>query len=157
MNRSIKIGAAAATLAGIALAGAGAASASATQPERSAGQTATQADPPPRDVWVNAVVTEVKSWGDVVIPSLTCPKQHPYLVDQNYSPGRIVPRGVQVLEPGGVGVTIPFVQKRVPNEPGWVIGTSGAGAMATNYGFSDVKLTIRLHCSASPTDGYWAP
>ena len=46
----------------------------------------------------------VKPWDSIKIPSLMCPTG--YLHNQDYSPGRMVPRGVEVVEPGGVGVTI---------------------------------------------------
>ncbi len=163
MNRITKIGAAAATLAGIALAGATAVSASATQPGRSAGPPATQTGPEPEDMWVDAFEASVKPWGGVDIPALTCPRykgylggmQPRYLVNQVYSPGRAVPRGVQVLESGGVGVTIPGVQ--TGNSYGIVIGTSGTGATATNWGLSEVKLVIRLRCTADHDRGYLQP
>ena len=54
----------------------------------------------------------IKPWDSITIPALSCPEGS-YLVDQHLSPGRLVPKGVEVtelrngLEPAGaVGVTI---------------------------------------------------
>ena len=44
---------------------------------------------------------------ELQIPSLSCPTG--YLVNERLSEGRIVPKGVQVIEPGGIGVTINHV------------------------------------------------
>src|SRR5436190_15017180 len=46
----------------------------------------------------------VKPWDSIKIPSRSCPVG--YLHNENYSPGRIIPAGVEVVEPGVVGVTI---------------------------------------------------
>src|SRR4051794_11184009 len=63
-------------------------------------------------VTVTAFHETVKPWQTIGIPSLSCPAGS-YLQNVDLSPGRIVPKGVQVIEPryglapgGAVGVTI---------------------------------------------------
>src|SRR6478609_4003653 len=54
---------------------------------------------------VDAFHEYVKPSDSISIPTLSCGAGG-YLKDADYSPGRIAPRGVEVVEPGGVGVTI---------------------------------------------------
>jgi hypothetical protein len=46
--------------------------------------------------------------GTLGVPLLKywCPSSHPWLLNVPLSPNRIVPNGVEVLEPGGIGVSI---------------------------------------------------
>jgi hypothetical protein len=98
MNRHRRVVAAVATTtAALALTGIGATAANATS------TTA------PRYSYETEVFRQtVQPWETVTIPSLSCPTG--YLEDVNLSPGRVVPKGVRVVEPGGVGVTISYVK-----------------------------------------------
>jgi hypothetical protein len=102
----------------------------------------------------------VKPWQTVGIPSLSCPAGS-YLQKADYSPGRIVPLGVEVLEPryglapgGAVGVTIGAAKATPELRGGYLYypltGTNADGAIssATNWdpAFSH-DIVINLHCT----------
>lgn len=105
------------------------------------------------DVVVTRLNKEVGSGKTITISDMTCPAGT-YLLNDALSPGRIVPRGVEVVEPGGIGVTIPFsTAQQVEKTPGhWVNalnGTSWAGAQASNWNiFANGNLMIKLHCTS---------
>ncbi len=80
--------------------------------------------------------------------SFTCPAGDPWLQNVDYSPGRIVPRGVQVLETGGVGVS--------------AFGTAGDdhratgydGLSATNWNLGVEHLQVIAHCTNDANQAY---
>ncbi|MFF3013734.1 hypothetical protein [Streptomyces sp. NPDC057939] len=87
----------------------------------------------------------VKPSDSITIPALTCP-QGAYLESGDHSPGRLVPRGVQVSEPGGVGVTI--------GEADWERLPTGSYAKGTRPGSATNwdptaahEVTVTLHCT----------
>lgn len=87
------------------------------------------------------------------IPQLVCPADAPYLVDQDLSPGRFVPRGVEVIESeSGIGVTIP--RTSVTDASFSARGAGADGASATNWGTTS-KVLIRLHCTSDRAASYW--
>lgn len=98
----------------------------------------------------------IRPWDSITIPALLCPTG--YLENQDYSPGRIVPKGVEILEPDAIGVTILEVKSTLvtdwwntPHYP--VTGTTphGGPSTATNWDpFSSKELIIRLHCRWPP-------
>lgn len=94
----------------------------------------------------------IKPWDSVKIPSLSCTTG--WLQDVELSPGRIVPKGVQVLEPGGIAVTISDVKSTQVTD--WwhkshfpITGTDADGgpSTATNWAFTSQELVINLHCT----------
>lgn len=92
------------------------------------------------------------------LPDMLCPADAPYLINQDYSPGRIVPRGVEVVEKYfGAGVTIP--KAVVDNDVNRMAsGSSWYLAGATNWQlFASNKIEIKLHCTSDHTRGYWVP
>ena len=112
-------------------------------------------------VVVTAFFESIKPWDSISIPSLSCPEGS-YLQSGDWSPGRIVPAGVEVLEPryglapgGAIGATIPTpVRVAVRTETGAVryaaTGTDGGGASATNWDFTaSHDLLIKLHCTTN--------
>ena len=110
-----------------------------------------------REWVVNAFGEQVKPSDSISIPSLSCGAGG-YLKDADYSLGRVVPRGVEVVEPGGVGVTITDAKYGVMDPTGswWpVIGTNGnkGWSTATNWDpFSGHDLSIKLHCTSNVDD-----
>jgi len=125
--------------------------------EASASSTSDDSD----TVVVTALFETIKPWDSISIPSLACPAGS-YLQSGDWSPGRIVPAGVEVIElrygpaPGGaIGATIPTpVRAAVRTETGAVryaaTGTDGGGASATNWDFTaSHDLLIRLHCTTN--------
>lgn len=96
-------------------------------------------------------------FASIHVPGMTCPSG--WLQDQVLSPGRIVPHGVQVIEPGGVGVTIPQTSRSSSTEKTSLgtyfrlDGTDRAGnATATNWDpFTSRELIINLHCTTDPS------
>ena len=102
----------------------------------------------------------VKPWQTIGIPSLSCPAGS-YLVKQDYSPGRIVPVGVEVLEPryglapgGAVGVTIGAAMATPETRGAYryypLTGTNADGAIssATNWDpAASHDIVINLHCT----------
>ena len=62
------------------------------------------ADEKPTDVVVSKS-WEILGFHSYFDESMTCPADHPYLVNQFLAEGRFLPRGVSVDEPGSVGVS----------------------------------------------------
>ena len=100
----------------------------------------------------------IQPWDAITIPSMSCPTG--YLVGERLSEGRVVPKGVQVVEPGGVGVTISYV-KSATVEDYWgqtLHLTTGTDAerghsTATNWDpFSAHELVINLACTTELGD-----
>jgi hypothetical protein len=93
----------------------------------------------------------IKPSASITVPSMSCGGG--YLEDKDYSPGRLVPRGVEVIEPGGVGVTIthPKYGYMDPTGSYWpLIGTDEhrGWSHATNWDpFTGHELQITLHCT----------
>jgi hypothetical protein len=92
---------------------------------------------------------------ELQIPSLSCPTG--YLVNERLSEGRIVPKGVQVVEPGGIGVTINHVTSEKVDVGGKTLhlatGTDAERlySQATNWDpFSSHELVINLACTTDP-------
>jgi hypothetical protein len=122
------------------------------------GVTAAAASTSSDTVTVEAFRETVKPWDSIKIPSRSCPVG--YLHNQNYSPGRIVPAGVEVVEPGGVGVTI---APGTENGPVWVENgrlvqpingwdANEAYSGATNWDpITSREVVIKIHCT-SDTD-----
>lgn len=136
----------------VALAG-GAAVASAT------GAAAEHVQPQNTDTIVRAFTVTLPPWHSVKIPAASCPAGM-NLVDQDYSPSRIVPRGVQVNEPGGIGVHINQGSFWTYFEDGYeynvFTGLSGKDITeATNWDpTSSRTLTIDLHCTTDLSKSY---
>ena len=103
----------------------------------------------------------IKPFDSISIPSLRCFDGGPgsgdgrpgMLENKDYSPGRGVPRGVEVIEPGGIGVTIthPKYGPMDPTGSFWpTTGTDGhrGWSNATNWDpFTGRELVIKLHCT----------
>ncbi|HEU4998278.1 MAG TPA: hypothetical protein VFT68_04980 [Lapillicoccus sp.] len=94
----------------------------------------------------------VKPWDSITIPSRQCPTG--FLHNHDYSPGRIVPRGVEVVEPGGVGVTITHSDGPVWVENGRLVqpitgfDADHSYSGATNWDpFTSREIVITLHCT----------
>lgn len=128
-----------------------------------AAASADHVQPLSTETTVRAFTVTLPPWHSVKIPQASCPAGM-NLVDRDLSPGRIVPRGVEVIEPGGIGVHINQAsfwsyyedrfEYRVYN------GLSGKDITeATNWDpFTTHELKIDLHCttdlSASSTGEY---
>ena len=105
----------------------------------------------------------IRPWDSITIPALSCPTG--YLENQDYSPGRIVPKGVEILEPDAIGVTISEVKSTLvtdwwntPHYP--VTGTTphGGHSTATNWDpFASKELIIRLHCTTDLDKAFMDP
>ena len=67
--------------------------------------TSAQQDPPVQYLY-EAYRQTIAPLHVAQIPSLSCPVG--YLMNEKLSDGRLVPKGVQVVEPGGVGVVISY-------------------------------------------------
>ena len=96
------------------------------------------------------------------LPDMKCPAGS-YLHNYNYSPGRLVPPGVQVIEPGGVGVSMGGATLAAVQPTGLPLGVqvydSTAGpASATNWALTSHELVINLVCTTNPWDAaYYDP
>lgn len=96
------------------------------------------------------------------LPNMKCPAGN-YLHNYHYSPGRLVPNGVQVLEPGGVGVSMGGATLAAVQPTGLPLGVqvydSTAGpASATNWALTSHELVINLVCTTNPWDAaYYDP
>ena len=111
---------------------------------------------------VEAFRETVKPWDSISIPSLSCPTG--YLEDVNLSPGRM-PGGVQVIEPGAIGVTISDVKSTMVTDwwnkqhyPATGTDASKGFSTATNWDpFSSHELVIKLQCTTDLTKAYKDP
>ena len=98
----------------------------------------------------------------VGLPDMACPAGT-YLHNANYSPGRLVPPGVQVVENGGVGVSMSGATVAAVQPKGLPLGvevkdTTAAPASATNWSLSSRELVIILVCTTNPYDAvYYDP
>ena len=98
----------------------------------------------------------------VGLPDLKCPTGS-YLHNANYSSGRLVPHGVQVVESGGVGVSMSGATVAAVQPKGLPLGVqvkdSTAGpSSATNWDLSSHELVIILVCTTNPWDAvYYDP
>lgn len=102
------------------------------------------------------------SMATVNVRPQSCPAATPYLKDQNLSPGRLVPNGVEVIEMGGIGVSIgaEFGPKIPYNDPQGAGGFPGiakptiqlatgiAGGTATNWGSDGRDFIVKLWCTS---------
>jgi hypothetical protein len=112
---------------------------------------------------VEAFRETIKPWDSITIPSLSCPTG--YLQDVHLAPGRLVPKGVEVLEPNAIGVTISEVKSTLvkdwwnkPHYPVTGTTTEGGPSTATNWDpFSSHELIIRLHCTTDLTKAFKDP
>jgi len=112
-----------------------------------AGVASAAEDPRPRQEYFSEVI---KPFDSISIPSMQCSSG--WLEDVDHSPGRIVPRGVAVSEPGSVGVTISKTEYGTSTvDDTWpLIGFDSAGgrATATNWNpFASAEVKIELHCT----------
>lgn len=98
----------------------------------------------------------------VGLPDMACPAGT-YLHNANYSPGRLVPPGVQVVENGGVGVSMSGATVAAVQPKGLPLGvevkdTTAAPASATNWSLSSRELVIILVCTTNPYNAaYYDP
>lgn len=102
------------------------------------------------------------SMATVGVRAQSCPADTPYLKDQNFSPGRLVPNGVEVIEMGGIGVSIgPAYGPKIPYNPPQGAGgfpgisnptiqlaTGIAGGTATNWGTEPRDFIVKLWCTS---------
>ena len=125
------------------------------------GVTAASASSTPSDVvTVTAFHETIKPWDSIAIPSLSCPAGS-YLQNVDLSPGRIVPKGVQVIEPrfglepgGAIGVTIGAAKATPEMRQGVTLcpltGTNADGAISSATNWDPAfphDLVIQLSCT----------
>ena len=94
----------------------------------------------------------IKPLDSITIPSRSC--DYGYLENASYSPGRLVPKGVEIVEPGGVGVTITHTKGPVIEMNGRrleVMRSTDAQhsySGATNWDpFTSREVVVRFHCT----------
>jgi hypothetical protein len=134
------------------------------------GATAASASSTPSDVvTVTAFHETIKPWDSISIPSLSCPAGS-YLQNVDLSPGRIVPKGVRVIEPrfglepgGAIGVTIGAAKATPEVRQGvWIYpltGTNADGAISTATNWdpaSSHDLIVQLSCTTDITKAAFA-
>ncbi len=100
---------------------------------------------------VLAFQTNLRWLSSTGIPAFTCPAEDPWLVNQDLSPGRIVPTGVEVEEAGSVGVTIGGAND---DTSGLANGWQANGASATNWDVHDHVVQVYAHCTNNPALSY---
>jgi hypothetical protein len=107
--------------------------------------------------WLGTVIEDrhaysLDGWQTINNQNINCPNTNPYLINQELEPNRILPKGISVKEPGGVGVS-------------GLLGYSGSDTKGYVIGVKDMSLTnwalgktlhavVTLHCSDNPADGY---
>lgn len=149
MNFAIKIVGAALTAAALFGMGIGTASAATADGNHNAAAADHTADT--STTTVVAYQGAVSTWQTKSLPSFACPIDTPWLVNMDLSPSRIVPHGVAVDEPGGIGVTIAKPTAGPGGMAnGWTDGT------ATNWGTHTSMVTVSAVCTSSAAAAYLA-
>ena len=141
--------------AAVALATAGTAALIAGVGVTTASATTTSSD----TVTIESFRETIKPWDSISIPSMSCPSGS-WLIDQHLSPGRGVPRGVEVTgDSGWIGTTISAMDHEYVTVEGVggtklqyrpITGTTNERGVstATNWdAFSSHELVINLHCT----------
>ena len=83
----------------------------------------------------------IPSWQSYWDEEMTCPSRTPYLMNHNFSPGRVLPTGVEVDDPTSL-VGVSGISSA---------NVSGVKEMSlSNYGLERVTVTIILHCTSEP-------
>jgi hypothetical protein len=102
----------------------------------------------------------IKPWDSITIPTMVC--HSGWLVDQDYSPGRIVPRGVEITgDSGWIGTTISHT--KFGSDYSGIRANYGTDALkgnstATNWDpFSSHELVVNLHCTTDPSQASLRP
>jgi hypothetical protein len=98
----------------------------------------------------------IKPFDSITVPSMSCPTG--WLVNKELSPGRYVPLGVEVIEPGLIGVTITgtdydhgYGGNKKSNPMKGTLSHIGVST-ATNWDpFGSRELVIKLHCTTDVT------
>jgi hypothetical protein len=94
----------------------------------------------------------IKPWDSITVSSMSCPSGS-WLLNKDLSPGRYVPLGVEVVEPGLIGVTITgraYDEANGNANSAPITGTriDGAISTATNWDpFGSRELVVKLHCT----------
>jgi hypothetical protein len=96
---------------------------------------------------------ELKGLQSVSLPDYQCPADHAWLKDANLAPGRIVPPGVSVDEPGSIGVTIQHAHNGTGN---LAVGWNSDESSATNWDVNSHLLSISATCTNDPDQAYSA-
>ncbi len=137
------------TLAATALCGVGIGTASAATPAvTAAGSHSSVSGTADGSTTVVAYQASLGTLQSANLPAFACPADQPWLVSTTLTRGRVVPRGVVVDEPGGIGVTI---LQATPGPRGLASGwTSGS---ATNWGSRNV-VTVSAVCTNSAAAAY---
>ena len=93
-----------------------------------------------------------------------CPADRPYLEDKVYSPGAVVPHGVQIrnLAPAGViGIGVGFVMEQrleFRTETGRIsLPTGTTGGTVTNWNTDSRPFGVTLHCTDRADDSNHSP
>ena len=108
------------------------------------------------DTVTEAFRETIKPWDSVAVPSMACPAG--WLVNKDLSTGRYVPLGVEVVEPGLIGVTITgrdydhaYGGDKNSNPIKGTLST-GSFSSATNWDpLGSRELVIKLHCTTDIT------
>jgi hypothetical protein len=110
--------------------------------------------PAPTDQTVEVFRATIKPLDSITIPSTACDTNY-LLENKDFSPGRIVPRGVEIAgDSGWIGTTITHSAYRSHNPKGTEVwlhnGTdaSKGASTATNWDpFTSHELVVNLHCT----------
>jgi hypothetical protein len=108
---------------------------------------------------VEAYRTTLGPLQSVGLPTMKCPAGT-YLHNADYSPGRLVPGGVQVVENGGVGVSMSGSTVAAVQPKGLPLGvkvkdTTAVPASATNWALASREVVIILNCTTNPWDAVY--
>jgi hypothetical protein len=127
------------------------------------GVTAASAATTSSSYTVDAFRETIKPWDSISIPELSCPTG--YFENTVYSSGRILPKGVEIVDGSAIGTTITDV-KSVGVTDYWnktyhpVTGTDTVQGFstATNWDpFASHDLVIKLHCTTDLGKAYMDP
>jgi hypothetical protein len=81
--------------------------------------------------------------------SFKCPSDHPYMWNRALAPGRSVPEGTEVHEPGSIGVTMDqFREVLGPDGNGYLAGHTDVLSSATNWDLSTHDYAIVYYCTS---------
>lgn len=91
---------------------------------------------------------EIPPFNTYLSESMECPSTAPYLVDRVFEPWRIIPKGVSVNEPGGVGV----IGNTVTAADRYATGVYGMDL--SNWTLDVTTAVVTLHCTNDKAESY---
>jgi hypothetical protein len=115
-----------------------------------AASAAAATDPLPNSVIrIDGPRGQLKGLQSTDLGSFQCPSDHPYMWNRDLAPGRSVPQGTEVHEPGSIGVTMDQFRDVIgPDGKGYLAGHTDVLSSATNWDLSTHDYLTYYYCTS---------